>query len=409
MEELGAFLDDVDVTPIVRAGARDAAGLLGTRLREAGRRYPWQRVVPDWIRTMFERMRDLADPTPADLRMVAAGAQRAARDWVPLHELETLCDIVVTCALRRLWESIEAKMCGPLLAVGAWAAGALRTVLATLRRAYFDEMCRLGGGRTGEMVISALLDGGDAASVAGVVGARLPEPCGVLVVAPAAEPGAVPFHFDRLARGPEAVLAGATAGLFAPAPGGERLVALVPVSSADYAVAGPRLRQIAEQVTEACERSYGRPFVAGLGLAARTGAARAAADEATGVADLLVRAGRPLPAALVEDVVLEMLLDERPDLASRLQDRAAGLWDRPELPETIRQLYHGGLDRGRTARRLGIHRSTLDHRLSRVERLTAVSPTSARGIIVLTAALAARNLAMERSPARVAVAPRRAG
>ncbi len=412
MTDLAGFLDEIDLEPLVRQSAREAAGLLTSGLAVAGTRYPWSRLAPWWTRVLFERMRDLADPTPEDLRMVAAAAHRAARDWVPLHELEFACETVVTCAIRRLWDVIEARMCGQLLAIASWASGARRVVLAALRHAYVDETNRLGGARrAGELVIGTLLDGGDVASVASVVGAALPEPCGLIVLAPVREPGASAdwFPFDRLPPTPESMLLNVTSGLYAATHGGERLVALVHVPSLEHHVAAPVVRAAAERLTSACESAYGRRFAAGLALAKDMGAARDAVDEAIEVVDLLVRSGRPQPTAFLEEVVLELLLDHRPDLARRLEAWAAGLWEHPELWETVRSLYCGGLDRGRTARRLGIHRSTLDHRLGRVERFTTVPPTSARGIVLLTAALAARGLSMTHSGDRPEAMPQAAG
>jgi sugar diacid utilization regulator len=164
------------------------------------------------------------------------------------------------------------------------------------------------------------------------------------------------------------------------------------VPSADGATAAPVVHETAERLTAECQGVHGREFAAGLALSESVAGGGPALAEAMSVVDLLARTGLPQRTAFLEEVVVEALLADHQDLRKRLTDWVAGLSDRPELRDTLRALYCGGLDRGRTARRLGIHRSTLDHRLGRVERLTAVSPTSPRGVVLFSAALAAWRL-----------------
>jgi sugar diacid utilization regulator len=80
------------------------------------------------------------------------------------------------------------------------------------------------------------------------------------------------------------------------------------------------------------------------------------------------------------------------DLRERLLARLAAVRARRQLWTTLRALYDCDLDRGRTARWLGIHRSTLDYRLNCVQRLIGISPTSVRGIVLLSTGLAADSL-----------------
>ena len=63
--------------------------------------------------------------------------------------------------------------------------------------------------------------------------------------------------------------------------------------------------------------------------------------------------------------------------------------DYPDLRVTLESLYEHDLDRTATASALKIHRRTLTYRLARIAELIGLIPTSARGIQILSTALAA--------------------
>ena len=65
-------------------------------------------------------------------------------DWVPLHEVERVCQIVVGCVCRALWDTIELGHCDGMLGLSRWAADRLPEALGFLRAAYVEEMRRLG-------------------------------------------------------------------------------------------------------------------------------------------------------------------------------------------------------------------------------------------------------------------------
>jgi PucR C-terminal helix-turn-helix domain len=371
--------------------AQQAQEMLTARLPAAGPRYPWADLLPAMIDTALERATALADLTPGDRCHLERAACQAARDWIPLHELERACQIITSSVYRGLWSRIEPTDCDAMLGLCRWAADKLPDVLATLRDAYIEEMRRLGERRPDDdVIIGTLLDGGDASEVAASAGRALPEPCGVVAVT-CADPagGRGGFSFTAPPGAAMSALPEDPEVFCAPSWDSSSLVALFGLTAGQ---AGPSLRlvrQTAENMLHACEFSYGHPFVAGMAVAWTAGEAAQAAREAVDIAFLLARPDPLRRAAFSEDLTLEMLVGSSPALRRKLAARVAEVRARPDLWATLREIYRTDLDRGRTARRLGIHRSTLDYRLSRIQQLTDVCPTSVHGILLFTTAQAA--------------------
>ncbi len=116
-----------------------------------------------------------------------------------------------------------------------------------------------------------------------------------------------------------------------------------------------------------------------------------AADEARTVLELARACGRSGP-VLARDVLVELALAGHGSAVDELAGLIGSLDRRPHLLETLRALYEADLDRSRTADRLHIARRTLTKRLDRVEQLTGIRPTSARGVQVFMSALAAHRM-----------------
>ncbi|BDH58784.1 hypothetical protein MTP03_37230 [Tsukamurella sp. PLM1] len=72
-----------------------------------------------------------------------------------------------------------------------------------------------------------------------------------------------------------------------------------------------------------------------------------------------------------------------------------------DLRATLEQYFDCDLDRGRTARRLGVHPNTVNNRLNRIAELTPYSPFSVVGITCLSAALTVDRLRRTRGEAPV--------
>ena len=149
------------------------------------------------------------------------------------------------------------------------------------------------------------------------------------------------------------------------------------------------VKQLAERAVDACESVYGRAFVAGLALSDTAATVGQAAREAVDISAVLADSDRRCRVAFSEEITLDILVGSHDGLRQRLAERVADVASRSDLWETLRELYQADLDRGRTARRLGVHRSTLDYRLSRVEQLAGISPTSVQGILLFATARAA--------------------
>lgn len=378
---------------LVRMIAREAQEMLTSRLPAAGPRYSWADLLPAMIDAALDRATSLADLTPGDRCHLERAARQAARDWIPLHELERACQIITSCVYRGLWSRIDPTDCDAMLGLCQWAADKLPDVLATLRDAYIEEMRRLGERRPDDdVIIGTLLDGGDASEIAASAGRALPEPAGVVAVTcadPAGRGGGFSFTappgaaVNALPEGPQVFCA--------PSWDSSCLVALFGLTAGQPGASLRSVRQTAEGFLSACEFSYGHPFVAGMAVAWTISEAAQAAREAVDIAFLLARPDPVRRVAFPEDVTLEVLVGSSPTLRRKLAARVAGVRARPDLWATLREIYRADLDRGRTARRLGIHRSTLDYRLSRIQQLTDVCPTSVQGILLFTAAQAAES------------------
>jgi hypothetical protein len=371
--------------------AVQAHKLIAADLPAAGRQYCWSELLPSIVSRILEAA-IARDGLGSDIRdLLAAAARHAARDWVPLHECERACEILLGCVCKTLWDAAEPGNCGVMLELSRWAADRLPDALALLRAAYIDEMRRLGSGRRDDgIVIDALLNGGDGQASARAVGRPLPEPCAVLALAcaDAGGPGQR-FSFTAPPPGVLAALGGTPGTLCAVSWECSVLIAIVGTPAAPVGTCVRAIRKLAEEAADACAEACDRAFVAGLAMSDTAATAGRAVREAVDVSAVLARSGRRCGAAFSEEVALDILIGTHDGLRRRIAERIADVASRPDLWKTLDALYHADLDRGRTARQLGIHRSTLDYRLNRVEQLAGISPTSVQGIQLFAAARAA--------------------
>jgi hypothetical protein len=392
-----------DLRSIVQPIATQARELIVARLPAAGRQYCWAELLPSVVMTVLEQAVSGAELNNGNRGRLEGAARRAARDWVPLHECERACEIVLGCVCKALWDAVEPDSCGAMLGLSRWAAEQLPHALAVLRAAYIDEMGRLGGRRRDDdIVIGALLDGADARRIACAVGRPLPEPCAVLALTCADTSG--PGEGFSFTTPPDGVLDALSddPGMFCAA-NRERsaLIAVFAIPPTPVGTSVRAARQKAKRAVDACASVYGHAFVAGLAKSDTAAAASRAVREAVDVSAVLARSDRRCRVAFSEEITLEILIGSHDELRRRLAERVADVASRPELWRTLHEFYQADLDRGRTARRLGIHRSTLDYRLNRVEQLAGISPTSVQGILLFAAARAAT---MASEPAAITTA-----
>jgi PucR C-terminal helix-turn-helix domain len=376
---------------IVQPIAVQAQESIASNLPAAGRRYCWSELLPSAITAVLELAIARAELNSGSRGRLEDAARRAARDWVPLHECERVCEIVLGCVCRVLWETSEPGNCTVMLGLSRWAADKLPAALAVLRAAYIDEMRRLGGRRRDDdIVIGTLLDGGDARAVACAVGRPLPEPCAVLALGCADRRGpGQGFSFTTPPGGVLDALSDAPGMLCAANWERSVLVAVIGIPPASAGTSVRAVRQLAERAVDACESVYGHAFVAGLAMSDTAATVGQAAWEAVDTSAVLADSDRRCRVAFSEEIALDILIGSHDGLRQRLTKRVADVASRPDLWETLRELYQADLDRGRTARRLGVHRSTLDYRLNRVEQLAGISPTSVQGILLFASARAA--------------------
>jgi hypothetical protein len=377
--------------PIVQPVALQAQELIAANLPAAGRQYRWPELLPSAIAAILELAIARAELNSGSRGRLEDAARRAARDWVPLHECERACEIVLGCVCKVLWETSEPGDCTVMLGLSRWAADTLPDALAVLRAAYIDEIRRLGGRRRDDdIVIGTLLDGGDARAVACAVGRPLPEPCAVLALTCADSSGAGQgFSFTTPPGGVLDALSDAPAMLCAPNWERSVLAAVIGMPPASVGTSVRAVKRMAERAVDACESVYGHTFVAGLARNDTAATVGQAAREAVDISAILAGSDRRCRVAFSEEITLDILVGSHDGLRQRLAERVADVASRPDLWQTLREFYQADLDRGKTARRLGVHRSTLDYRLSRVEQLAGISPTSVQGILLFATARAA--------------------
>ncbi|MFJ5984774.1 PucR family transcriptional regulator [Lentzea sp. NPDC092896] len=115
-------------------------------------------------------------------------------------------------------------------------------------------------------------------------------------------------------------------------------------------------------------------------------AARATAE------DVLRIASRRAPGVYeLRGVLADFAVLRQPHVAERLVRVIEPVVARQPLLDALRAFIGEDGNRAAAARRLDIHRSTLDHRLRLIERLTGCRPTSPRALLTLSVALTAHS------------------
>lgn len=97
----------------------------------------------------------------------------------------------------------------------------------------------------------------------------------------------------------------------------------------------------------------------------------------------------PGQVAVLDDYLFEYQLAHDSDALPQLTSIAGRLRGEPDLMATLTTYFANDFNRRETARQLHVHPNTVDNRLSRIAVLTGVSPRTARGLMILGAALAA--------------------
>ncbi|MEV6237122.1 helix-turn-helix domain-containing protein [Lentzea sp. NPDC051838] len=114
--------------------------------------------------------------------------------------------------------------------------------------------------------------------------------------------------------------------------------------------------------------------------------ARATAEDVLRIAQ-----GRARGVYELRDVLADFAVLRQPHVAERLARMVEPVVAQQPLLDALRAFIAEDGNRAAAARRLDIHRSTLDHRLRLVERLTGCRPASPRALLTLSVALTAHS------------------
>jgi hypothetical protein len=124
------------------------------------------------------------------------------------------------------------------------------------------------------------------------------------------------------------------------------------------------------------------------------GLATGTSTELAETADLALRIAHAAPIQAVpravhelSDVFVELAAAEVTAMDRLLRSLTERLAAGPDLITTLAAFYDNDMNRIRTARSLHLHPRTLDYRLRRVQELTAIGPSTIRGVRIFTAAI----------------------
>jgi hypothetical protein len=350
------------------------------------------------LRLFFSSLKQDRPLTDEELAEVRASAARRAEERVPLHA------VLAAYHLGGLmgWQALVAGA-GPdeqdALVTGA--TGVLRyvqQVTAAVASAYLEEQQVIYGDERDarRALASALLSGQATESLAARAGAPLAPAYLVLALHVDAHRdegdggvgGAVASRrkarrlqeaFDEFAGQPVLALLDSAGG-----------TALMPcLEPPDPAEPLPvRLPDLVRALRE----TAGADVLIGAAMASTREDVPATVTQARDVLRLTQRLGLPTGGYLLRDVLLEYQLTRPSDAIPELCRLLDPLDRNPDLQRTLEVYLRNDLDRRRTATALHVHPNTLDYRLRRVVDLTGLDPSTARGLQLLGAAVAARRL-----------------
>jgi hypothetical protein len=339
------------------------------------------------VRLLIETVESGELPRDAAFAPLRAAASRAAIDGAPLAEVLHAAQQFAEPALRAR-SGADATPKRAQNGEGDPAEAILRFAVAVGRvvsGSYLEERLRVAAAvQTAEWaLVDAFLAGRPTGEAASRAGRRLAAAYGVLLVQ-----GAVAREHVRAF---EAAIAGLGEGeaLWRLTANGANV--LVPVA-ADVAEAW--LAGADDLLAELAAAAGGASLVATVAWGAGADGVARAGDDAVQVLRLVTNTGRPPGLYRLDDVLLEAALSgTSPGPAARLAAILAPLDTAgPELLGTLEAYLANDADRRRTAAALHVHPNTLDYRLRRIGELTARSPSTARGLQVLGAALTLRRV-----------------
>ncbi|MFR9676880.1 PucR family transcriptional regulator [Streptomyces sp. TR06-5] len=319
-----------------------------------------------------------------DLAVYRSLARTRALQAFPFADFRSGFEVAHTAGLRECLALAEPGDTVHPVAFTRWGVRELPRVLDAVTESYL-EACRQRGRRSAarELLLEALLAGRRPAGTS-------PPPAGYLILLYRPVPADRP-RLDGRQTAAEQVLLKSEGALWRGGPSVGGMTLLVPVEDRP-AIA----RKTAADLTEALAEVWGHRLRVAEAYAPTVGDIPAAHHEARRTLVLVCAApdaeSRPYRA---EEFLVELALARQPDIRKQLTRLLEPLRSGTDLRHTLEVLFDCGLDRGRTAEALHLHRRSLTYRLQRIRQLSGFDPTTAHGIQVLRAALSAARLARD--------------
>jgi hypothetical protein len=348
------------------------------------------------LRLFFSTLREgrpLASDELAEIRMSAA---RRAEERVPLEAVLTAYHVGGRIGWQALVDGAGPDDIDALVAAGTPVLRYVQQVTAAVAAAYLEEQQTIYGEERDarRSLASALLSGEPSDSLAARLGTPVAE--AYVVVALRLDPH--PDETDKAVGGAVAArrkvrrvqsLLDEMAGepvlsLLEPSGG----LVFLPTSLDGAADLAERLPRFVATLHEAA----GADTFAGGAVATGAKDVPRATAQAQDVLRLAGRLHRPPGGYLLRDVLLEYQLTRPSDAVMELTRLLDPIDRNPDLPHTLEVYLAHDLDRRQAAAALHVHPNTLDYRLRRIVELTGLDPSTARGLQLLAAAVAARRL-----------------
>ncbi|GAA2729149.1 PucR family transcriptional regulator [Actinocorallia aurantiaca] len=332
---------------------------------------PLRQAIEANLRISLLTLQERRTFTADERAEVIAWSARRAEQGVPLESVLTAYHLAVELCWKALMEEARPDEAEELGALGLHLFNYLRAAVPAVTLAHVQRHGEQQEAR--RTMLDALLSGAPAHELTAKAGIPLANSYEVLVFR-AAEGGDITASQSALD-------AYAEARVLARFDGGTG-TALLPVRP------DLRLEELVAGVVSVPEH----PVTVAAALAEGAESIPSALREATEVAELVTRLGRPPGLYRMADVLLEYQLARPGNALAQLATKLDPLDERPELMETLRVYVGNGHNRRQSALDLQVHRNTLDYRLRNIAALTGLDPSGAEGFRLLAAALTARAL-----------------